>query len=47
MYQRDPKKRASLNDISAHPWLKGELPTEIEIEKECFRVNQLQKKKLL
>jgi hypothetical protein len=43
MFKEDPSFRARLNQIPSHPWLKGDLPSQKEIEDECKRVNEIQK----
>jgi|LauGreDrversion4_2_1035121.scaffolds.fasta_scaffold327430_1 hypothetical protein len=41
MFKEDPSFRARLNQIPSHPWLKGDLPSQKEIEDECKRVNEI------
>ena len=36
MFQNDPDQRLSMAEVWGHPWMKGSLPTELEV-KEYFR----------
>lgn len=37
MLQYDPTHRLSLEEVKAHPWYKGEVPTSEQVRKEFIR----------